>query len=194
MFKELNEQLEKLLESDKYGMVTSPIANKYGGSWYIKSGNKIGNYTVVDSHGRDLIISGQAYQFLKEVSELGGYGKVTSIMEGDHKGEVTNVRSHKSGNKIDLGLRDCMDNVAEIVKRAIPILLHRACVEVSIEAISESLYKKVLSSLLQNKEISDRINRAELKISYWGFKYSNAPHLDILIDPEHLYSIPKAKN
>lgn len=35
MFKELNEELEKFLESIKYPFVESSIANKYGGSRYI---------------------------------------------------------------------------------------------------------------------------------------------------------------
>ena len=187
---ELNEELERLLEETE--LVTSPIADKYGGSWLVRSGTKIENYELKDSQGHALVMSGQVEQFLKEVSSNDGYGMITSIMDSHPNGDPNNPVDHRSGNKFDIGLGTVANNVKEIIKRCTPLLKHPALVHISFEGLSNShrnsiIYaNQIVNTMLEwypdLKSVQSKL------ITTWGWIYTKhySPHLDICINPERL--------
>ena len=189
----INKELPKQTKS------TGGISDKYGGSYNIKSGAKIGNYTMKDSRGHDLIMSGQMEQFLNEVSNnYGGYGDITSVMDGNHAGDKNNAGSHYSGNKADIGLRGLSE--ANIIKQCVPIMRHPAIVHVAFEGLgSNDKESKIISKRIEQKirqqysDINNRLNKKEFVIYHWGWKYAHSPHLDIRINPNKLKSQPKQK-
>jgi hypothetical protein len=178
-------------------LVTSPIANKYGGSWLLPSGTKVGGYVLRDSQGRDLVMSGQMQQFLLEVSEDGGHGLISAIMDSHPKGNPNNPKDHRSGNKVDIGLGAVAKDQKAIIKMVTPVLKHPAVVHVSFEGLSNShngsiafakdTVNKMLTWYPDLKSVQSKI------ITNWGWTYVGcyAPHLDICINPEKLRTIPK---
>ena len=150
-----------------------------------QQGGKVGNYQLKEG----VQISSQAAQYLKET---GGHGVITSGLDGKHAGTASNPRSHYSGNKLDVRIRNMSND--EVIKIMLPLLKHPSTLEIAIEGFgktreeSNARMESIKNKILNNyPEIAEKIKSGRLKIVGDRRRtYNDHAHLDVLFTPKYL--------
>lgn len=150
----------------------------------VATGRKIGGYQLETDKVK---LTGKQVEYLKT---LGGTGIVTSGVRDYKKGQRYEL-SHASGNKLDFAMRGL--NKEAIIQRVIPIMRHPATVHVAFEGLgrnhqdSISISQEIERTIKERyPDIASRINSGDLKVYHWGWTYSHAPHIDVLINPRKI--------
>lgn len=150
----------------------------------VATGRKIGGYQLETDKVK---LTDKQVEYLKS---LGGTGIVTSGVRAYKEGQRYEL-SHASGNKLDFAMRGL--NKEGIIQKVVPIMRHPATVHVAFEGLGRShqdsiaMSQEIEATIKQRyPDIASRINSGDLKIYHWGWTYSHAPHIDVLINPRKI--------
>lgn len=150
----------------------------------VATGRKIGGYQLETDKVK---LTDKQVEYLKS---LGGSGIVTSGVRDYKKGQRYEL-SHASGNKLDFAMRGLTKE--GIIQKVVPIMRHPATVHVAFEGLgrnhqdSISMSQEIEATIKERyPDIASRINSGDLKIYHWGWTYSHAPHIDVLINPRKI--------